>query len=87
MQPKTPPDTETTVVDVRMIPRPRRHKREEATVSGDTGGKEARERAELALEDAVMRRKDVNSLRAFFARELARNHFAEAITATFRGER
>lgn len=56
-------------------------------VVADTGGQQARKRAEAALVGAMSRREEVRALRSIWAGELAANHIARDILATFRGER
>lgn len=63
------------------VPRPR------LEVPTDTGGKQARERAEAALDDAKRRREIVQGLRSFLDYQAAQNHFTQDILTTFRGGR
>lgn len=51
----------------------------------DTGGKEARERAEEALADVRNRRPAVTAMRLFFVRDLQQNHYGEHVIELFRG--
>lgn len=66
----------------------RRHKTTQPPhVATDTGGEQARLRAEAALVGAMHHREEVRTLRSLWAGELAANHIARDILATFRGER
>jgi hypothetical protein len=55
------------------------------TEEGTGEGRAARERAEVALKEARERRELVRAFLAPLHRDLAKNHYAEAITKTFRG--
>lgn len=68
-------------------PWPRRQKPAHPQIPADTGGTQARVRAEAALVGAMYRREEVRNLRSLWAGELAANHIARDILTTFRGER
>lgn len=56
-------------------------------VDADTGGKEARVRAEEALADVRQRRQRVTALRTILVRDLAENHYGDRCKELFRGGR
>lgn len=58
---------------------------EEPKVDADTGGKEARERAEKALEDVRSRRAEQEGMRRFFRVDAGRNHYGEGAERLFLG--
>lgn len=53
----------------------------------DTGGKEARERAEEALADVRERRHKVVALRTILVRDMTENHYGDRVYELFRGGR
>ena len=54
---------------------------------GDTGGREARERAEDALRDVRNRRAEQEGLRRWFRVDAAENHYGRDVESLFRGGR
>lgn len=57
----------------------------EPDVEGDTGGREARERAEEALREVRMRRAQQAGMRLWFRQDAAENHYGKDVETVFRG--
>jgi hypothetical protein len=51
----------------------------------ETGGREARERAEEALRDVRERRSRVLAIRTVLLRDLEQNHYRDSVAQLFRG--
>lgn len=62
-------------------------RRRDPDVPDDTGGKQARERAEKALEDVRHLREEQAPLRRFFRVDASENHYGQGATQLFLGRK